>query len=167
MGFLDNLFSSERDQLRATTKELREEIAGLKAEREARKRERVLHDETLRLKEQIEDLKIEKGRLTEDNQREIREVRHMVGLERKRQEFEAEQAKKDVEAAKRTATLEVREENLAAERQTFDDHMEFREKRFTEEVDYLKDLMGQILDRLPTVNVDRQIKESSRTEKKA
>lgn len=102
--------------------------------------------EVLKLREEIETLKIEKGRKEEESARKEREIEHKVGLERKRQEFE-------VEAAKRDATLTVREENLAADRKRFEDQMAFHEKRFSEEVTYLKEMVGQVLERLPNVTV--------------
>lgn len=93
------------------------------------------------LKEEIETLKIEKGRREEEFQRREREVEHKVGLERKRQEFE-------VSSAKREATLSVREENLKADRARFEEQMKFHDKRFTEEVGYLKGMLEQVLGRL-------------------
>ena len=149
-------------QLSETIIELRAQIANLDADLKARKRESTLLAERDRLKEEINSLQISKSKLVEDNEREKREVTHMVGLERKRQEFEAEQARKGIEHAREVAILEVQQENLDNERQAFAKEMEFREKRFTEEVGYLKDLMTQILERLPTVNVDRQIRETTR-----
>lgn len=95
----------------------------------------------LKLREEIETLKISKGRLEEENAKTLREVEHKVGLERKRQEFELESAKKE-------ATLKVREENLAADQKRFKEQMEFHEKRFSEEVGYLKGMLGQVLVKL-------------------
>lgn len=163
MGFFDG----QKRELDNSILELKKQIAELKLNREAAERRLELADEAVKLKEQIETLKIEKGRITEDNAREKREVTHMVGLERKRQEFEAEQAKKSVETARAEAILTVREENLSQEREAFEAHMKFQNDRFQSEVGYLKELMGQILDRLPTVNVDRQIRETTKRTAKA
>ena len=55
-------------------------------------------------------------------------------------------------SGKREATLSVREENLAADRKLFEEQMAFHEKRFTEEVSYLKQIIGDIAERLPTAN---------------
>lgn len=90
------------------------------------------------LKEEIETLRIEKGRREEDFAKQAREVEHKVGLERKRQEFE-------VASAKREATLSVREENLKADRARFEEQMKFQTKRFEEEVGYLKTMLGDVL----------------------
>lgn len=99
------------------------------------------------LKKQIADLEISKSKKEEEFAREKREVEHMVGLERKRSEFEKE-------AAKREATLSVREENLKAERKRFEDQMAFHDKRFTEEVGYLKEMIGRVLEAIPNVGTE-------------
>ena len=159
------LFDRERKALSDAAVALKDEIAELKAERAAREKALDLTKDVVGLKRQIVDLEVQKAKITEDNARERREVTHMVGLERKRQEFEAEQARKEIETARAEALLKVREENLTAERKAFDKSMKFREERFVEEVWYLKDLMGQILGRLPTVTVDRTIEERATTGK--
>jgi hypothetical protein len=97
------------------------------------------------LREEKEKLEIEAARRDETFARKEREIEHKVGLERKRQEFE-------LASGKREATLSVREENLAADRKRFEEQMAFHEKRFTEEVSYLKQIIGDIAERLPTAN---------------
>ena len=97
------------------------------------------------LREEKEKLEIEAARRDEAFARKEREIEHKVGLERKRQEFE-------LASGKREATLSVREENLAADRKLFEEQMAFHEKRFTEEVSYLKQIIGDIAERLPTAN---------------
>lgn len=96
------------------------------------------------LREQIETLKIEKGRREEEFARQQREVEHKVGLERKRQEFE-------VASAKREATLAVREENLKADRARFEEQMKFQTKRFEEEVGYLKGMLSDVLKQIADI----------------
>ena len=123
----------------------KEVIEGLHVLREM-KRDRAFPSEILKLREEIEDLKIAKSRLTEEHAREDRELRHMIGLEKKRQEVEVEQATK-------SAVLAVQEENLAADRKRFADEMAFQRSRFEEEVGYLKGMMADIRARLPNVNV--------------
>ena len=95
------------------------------------------------LRQQIETLEIEKARREEDGKRREREIEHKIGLERKRQEFELESGKKD-------AILKVREENLSADKKRFEEQMKFHEKRFSEEVTYLKDMVSEVLKRLPS-----------------
>lgn len=99
------------------------------------------------LKQQLATLEIEKGKIKEQHEREERELRHMIGLEKKRQEFEIQQAKSET-------GLKIREENLAADRKRFEEQMKFHEDRFTKEVDYLKELMADILERLPNISAN-------------
>lgn len=105
-----------------------------------------LSGEVLKLRREIADLQIQKSKITEDHERQDRELRHMIGLEKKRQEVEIEQAKRET-------TLQVREQNLAAERAQFEKNLAFNTERFTSMEKYLKDMMGEVLQRLPNVNV--------------
>jgi hypothetical protein len=100
-----------------------------------------------KLREEIETLKIEKGRKEEERSRREREVEHKVGLERKRQEME-------VSLAKREAVLAAKEEALQADRKRFEDQLQFHEKRFTEEVGYLKEMIGSLAKKLPTATIN-------------
>jgi hypothetical protein len=102
--------------------------------------------EVATLREQIETLKIEKGRKEEEGARREREVEHKVGLERARQKFEVEQSKRE-------ATVSIREENLKADRERFDEQLKFHEDRFTSEVGYLKEILGDIVKRLPSAEL--------------
>lgn len=106
-----------------------------------------LPTEILKLKKQIADLEIQKFKKEEDFARQERELRHMIGLEKKRQEWEIEVAKKDT-------ALTVREGNLVAERKQFDEHLAFNTSRFEKMETYLKEMMVSILERLPNVNVE-------------
>lgn len=145
------------DQLLEELRALRKSVAELKGERDAVREEVSLADRIRALKEEITAKEIEKARLVEDHERETREVTHMVGLERKRQEFEAEQARKEIEFARTETTLAVREENLSADRARFEDEMKFTRERFEKEIGYLKELMVEVLGRLPTVSVEKAI----------
>jgi hypothetical protein len=104
---------------------------------------------THELREEIETLTIEKERREEEFARREREVEHKVGLERKRQEFE-------VDAAKREAVVTVREENLKADKKRFEEAM----KAQSERLDDMKELLLEMMKRLPTANID--IKEERR-----
>ena len=95
------------------------------------------------LREDVEKLEVEKGRKTEEFERRERETEHKIGLERKRQAFELESGTRD-------AVLKVREENLKADKDRFTEQMKFHEDRFTAEVGYLKDMLAQIVKRLPS-----------------
>lgn len=102
--------------------------------------------EVILLKKQIASLEIDKSKKEEDFARQERELRHMVGLERKRQEVEMAQAKRDTE-------LTVREGNLQAEKERFAEQLRFNTERFEKMETYLKDMMGDILQRLPNVTM--------------
>ncbi len=161
MGLFDGL-NKTTNELNDAIVALKEEIVELKAERNAQAKQTNLLKDYTALKLEVEELKISKARLVEDNEREKREVTHMVGLERKRQEFEAEQARKGIETAKTDAVLKVREENLKAEKEAFAKQMKFQQEQFDGQVKYLKGMVEQILERLPTVTVDRQISETTK-----
>ena len=98
------------------------------------------------LRQEVEKLTIERDRKQEEFSRREREIEHKVGLERKRQEFEIDQAKRET-------TVTVREENLDADKKRFEEQMAFHEKRFTEEVKYLKDMVSEVLKRLPSAEI--------------
>lgn len=108
-----------------------------------------LSEEVLTLKRQIADLEITKAKKEEEFARQDRELRHMIGLEKKRQEVEMAQAKQE-------AMLGVREENLKAERARFEEQLTFNTKRFETMEKYLKDMIGEILARLPNVTMKIQ-----------
>ena len=103
--------------------------------------------EIIALKKQVTDLEIQRSQKQEEWDKGDRELRHMIGLERKRQEFEIESAKKET-------ALIVREENLSLDKKRFAEEMAFQRTRFEEEVKYLKDMMGNILERLPNISME-------------
>ena len=103
--------------------------------------------EIIALKKKVTDLEIQRSQKQEEWDKGDRELRHMIGLEKKRQEFEIEQAKKET-------MVTVREENLAADKTRFSEEMKFQRERFEKEVSYLKDMMGDILARLPNINME-------------
>lgn len=143
------LFSSDAAVLEEI-RGLRKQVAELKGEKEAHAEGLSLLEQIKRLKKELVDLEIQRDKQKETHEREQRDLKHMIGLEKKRQEFE-------IESAKRETTVSIREENLKADRKRFEDQMDFTTKRFEKEVGYLKDIMREVLDRLPTVTVDRTI----------
>jgi len=148
------LFQKEKreDALLQAIKNLNRDVTELKGEREGTREELRVTRDYVSLKKQLTDLEIQYDREQEKHEREKRDIEHMVGLEKKRQEFELESARRDV-------TLSLREENLAAERQRFEEHTEFIVNRFEKEAGRREELMKELLARLPTVRVDRHIKE--------
>ena len=89
-----------------------EELAGLRADVKALRTEREDRAELNGLRDAVEKLKREKASLIEDNDRKIRETEHKVGLLKTKQDHY-------IAHAKRTTELEVREANLAADKERF------------------------------------------------
>jgi hypothetical protein len=106
-----------------------------------------LQAETIALKKKVTDLEIQRSQKQEEWDRGDRELRHMIGLEKKRQEFEITQAKKE-------AMVGVREENLAADKARFSEEMKFQRERFEGEVKYLKDMIESVLKRVPDISME-------------
>ncbi len=127
---------------------LTREVASLRAENKALTEKRTLEKELIALKKEVTNLEITRDKKQEDFDRRERELKHMIGLEKKRQRVEIEQSTQE-------AKLAVREENLVSERDQFEKQMKFREEQFDGQVDYLQDLMKQILKRLPTISVEQ------------
>ena len=133
---------------------IREAVEAVAKDEEARLRRRLsgfrdvesLQQKVLALKENVEDLEISKARKTEEFAKREREIEHKVGLEKKRQEFEIDQAKRET-------TVAIKEENLAADKERFEEQMKFHEERFKEEVGYLKKMVAQVLERLPSAEI--------------
>jgi len=121
------------------------EQAGREAEEGARKR-LVLLNSVTDLKKQIADLEIQRDKKQEEFARREREVEHKVGLERKRQEFE-------IAAAKRETGLAVREENLSADKDRFKTEMDFQRQLLESEVKSLRELVAEMLKRLPSAEI--------------
>lgn len=132
---------------------LKRDVALLGGERDAQKKERNLHAEVLDLRGKLETLKIEKSRIEEEQERKEREVRHEVGLLRKQISVETELATKE-------AVIEVREENLDADRRRFEEQMKFTTARFEKEVKYLHEIASAMLKRLPVVEVELSKRET-------
>jgi hypothetical protein len=103
------------------------------------------------LVKEIEDLKIERDRRQEEYDRREREVEHKVGLERKRQEFEIVQTKRET-------TVQVREENLEADKERFKAEMEFQRKHLEDEIGSLRELVNNMMKRLPSAEIFAKVK---------
>lgn len=148
---------SDVEALADKVADLTAEVRKLTRKRDAEAEALELTETINSLKTELSDLRIRESEVKEKHDREKREVEHMVGLERKRQEFEVSQARREAE-------VEVKSQNLEADRKRFEDQMKFMQDRLTEEVKYLKDdILKAVLDRLPTVTVDRSISESTKS----
>lgn len=106
-------------------------------------------------KKQVVDLEIQIQKKDEDFARKERETEHKLGLHRQQIESERKIMLAEAQAEKLTsveeAKLAVREENLNAERERFNQEIEFRTERFEAEAATLRNLTEQILQRLPNV----------------
>lgn len=138
------------DKLTGQIEKLGKQVAQLRGENAALEDRRVLLNEKLELTAEIEQLKIEQERMEEGHARKIREVEHATGLHRKQSEWEREKA---VEQAK----LEVEKGNLGAEKARFEEQLKFHKAQIKNEVDRLDGLLKGLMDRLPTVTVEKAI----------
>jgi DNA anti-recombination protein RmuC len=140
----------DKDELVEEIAKLRGEIKALREEKRAVGRSADLQTEINDLTKRLTDLQITEDRVSEERDRERREVEHMVGLERRRQEFEVEQAKRETQ-------VELREAALTEQRKRFEEQMKFIENRLADEVKYLKDdIIKALLKAMPTFRVDRR-----------
>lgn len=125
-------------------------VAELRGENEALEDRRVLLNEKLELTAEIEQLKIERERMEEGHARKVREVEHATGLHRKQSEWERTKAVEE-------ATIAVQKGNLDAERTRFEEQLAFHKTQIKNEVDRLDGLLKGLMDRLPTVTVEKAI----------
>lgn len=142
----------DKDELVEEIAKLRAEIKLLREEKRVVGKAAKLEQEIVDLQKRLVELGIEEDRTTEKHDRERRDVEHMVGLERKRQEFEVEQAKRETQ-------VELREAALTEQRKRFEEQMKFIENRLADEVKYLKDdIIKALLKAMPTFHVNREEK---------
>lgn len=138
------LFTRDPDvaRLSAAIETQTKKLAGIEGKLDAAAETHAVSQEYATAKKQLTDLQITLDRVKEDHAREKREIEHLVGLEKKRQAFE-------IDSAKRDAILSVREENLAAERERFEESVKFIKETTAQQ----RDMTEKILARLPDVNV--------------
>ena len=111
-----------------------------------------LIEEVTKLKIEKADLQIRIEAQKAAYERGDLEIKHMIGLEKKRQEVE-------ISTARREAILAVKEENLKAKQEQFDASMKFREEQFKSEMARMQGFLEEITKRLPVVNVNKVLKE--------
>jgi hypothetical protein len=154
MGVMDSprkgaRISREEQQLASLTdavRELRSEISVLTRQRDLTKSLR--DQETL-----VEKLKLEKDRLVEANDRKVRETEHQTGLLRRQVDQDQANAKKQADLAAQQAKLEVREENLTADKNRFAEEVKFQRDFMQAEIGRLENLIKAVLNRVPVVEV--------------
>ena len=110
-----------------------------------------LADEIVTLKKEKANLEIRIEAQKAEYERNDLEIKHMVGLENKRQKVEVEQARRE-------AVLQVKEQNLKAKQEQFDASMKFREDQFKSEMTRMQGFLEEITKRLPVVNVNKNIR---------
>lgn len=142
--------NEQTDELIAEIRDLKREVAELRGERDATRKELSLTDQVTKLKEQIADLKIEKSQMDEAHERKTREVEHATGLFRKQSEWERDKAVDE-------ARLAVREENLSAERERFEEQMDFHKEQIKVEIARFENLLTSLMERLPTVTIEKSV----------
>lgn len=142
-GFIDQL--TEEVAYRATDKLQNEFIALQEVESATQK--------VVDLTKEIAKLQAEKDLITEGFARKERELEHKTGLVRSEIEAEKRQAEKDYSLRVQEAKLEARAAGLQEREKAFTEKMTFIEKRFTEEVGYLKDMVKNMSDRLPDASI--------------
>ena len=135
------------DRLTAEIKTQSIRLAEVEAKLDASREALGLSEKIANLKVKVADLEIEKAKKLEEFDRREREVTHMVGLERKRQEFE-------IDVAKRETTVAVREENLSAEQKRFEDQIAFSKEQIKNEIDRFEKLLVKLVDALPSANIE-------------
>lgn len=144
MGFFSTTPKTNplEEKLLTQLEELSAQVAELRGESRAIREVTGLTNEVNKLKNEITDLEISKSKITEENERERREIEHKVGLEKTRQGQE-------LELGLRQAKLEVQEENLQAEKTRFDENVKFikdetadTRKLVTELLDAVKNMAG-------------------------
>lgn len=150
---------NEEDELREAIVGLRTDVATLVAQKDAAKEAEELREERDGLKQEVIDQRIQLDRVEEDKARAEREIEHKLGLHRTQVEAERETMKTQAEAERERAVAEariaVREENLTASTKRLEEQAEFQQKSMEREMESLRALTGQILERLPTFKFNR------------
>jgi hypothetical protein len=151
MGLISKLKGSDIDanEVLKELREFNEKVRGLDSLGDVVQ----LTEEQERLKKAISGMEIEIAQREEEYARKEREIEHKIGLEKKRAEFEREEAEKN-------ARLAVREENLEAEKTRTKEQLDFITKRMEQELDSNRAMMEKVMQFIPTVNVDRRIREN-------
>lgn len=140
------MMAEEIEELTRELGTIHQELTGLRQERAALNEELALSDQVITLKRKVSDLEIQRAQKQEEQDRKVRETEHRVGLLRVQQEH-------DVENAKRETMLEVRESNLSKDKERFEQEMKFQREHMQREVDRIESVLGQVLERLPNVEL--------------
>jgi hypothetical protein len=143
---VDRTLETKREAVIEELADLRTDVKALRKERTSMREEMDLSEEVVKLRKDISTLTIEKSKATEEQERKVRETEHRVGLLKVQQTHEVENAKRETE-------LQVREGNLSADKKRFEQEMEFQRKHLQGEVDRIESVLEKVLERLPNVDV--------------
>lgn len=110
-------------------------------------------EQVTKLKQEIAVLQAQRSGIEETYARKEREIEHKVGLLRTELEQDKKQQEKEFELQVQAAKLEAKEVGLVERERAFAEKMSFIEKRFTEEVGYLKTLVEDMAKRLPDATI--------------
>lgn len=158
MGLFDKVFRKDVDELTKLADLIGQEVhqrisAKLQDEFVAIAEVEQAQEKVLDLTKQLSTLKIEKDRIEEGFQRKEREIEHKVGLIRLEIEAGDKQKTKEFELKAQEIKLEAKGVALAEREKAFTERMEFIQKRFENEVGYLKGMVEQVLQRLPDATI--------------
>lgn len=157
MGVFNWLFGNRLDSVRLAD-EVSHQVLGRIAQQfgeefEALREVDQATAQVVELKKEIATLHAEKANIEEGFARKEREVEHKTGLLRLEIEAEQKQSAKDFELRVQEAKLDARKVALDDKEKAFQERMTFIEKRFTDEVGYLKEILEKMSDRLPDASI--------------
>ena len=143
---------SNKVEAQAELDRLNNEIAELELKLDVKKKATQLEKELDVKKRELMAMEEKINKLEETHARALREVEHMTGLNKQKHDQELEHAKKTIE-------LEIREGNLASEKALWQQQMDFEKQEFNRQRAGMEVLIQQVLDRLPNVNynIEHQI----------
>lgn len=144
---IDTELEEQRAALLSEITELRVEIKELRTERGDLRTRDELEQKVAQLRRDLTQKQIDYDREAEKWARERREVEHKVGLQQEKADF-------DADAARRTAILEVREENLTAAQEQAAKELAFTKEQMQVTQAFLEQNFAKVLERLPDISVD-------------
>lgn len=109
-----------------------------------------LSAEVNNLREEKNQLIIDKNLINEKYAAREREIEHKLGLERLRQ-------KTELELGLREQTVKLREDNLTEDRKRFEEQMKFNREQMEGQIKYLKDLISPLLEALPKMTIEENV----------
>lgn len=157
MGLFDRLFGNQKQMqslVDSVSAEVTSRVAlGLQKEFNALNEVENATGIVTALQKQIASLNAEKSNIEEGFARKEREIEHKTGLLRLEIEADQKNAVKEFDLRVKEVQLAAQTVGLQEREKAFTEKMTFIEKRFTEEVGYLKSMVKDMSDRLPTAEI--------------